>query len=53
MMARVILFLSFLFVFGGLIAGSWIMIATYIIPEKKPLYPGVALFLQSLLIFAR
>jgi len=49
--ARVILFLSFLFVFGSLIAGSWILIALYIIPNAKNVYPGVALFLQSLFIF--
>lgn len=51
--ARVILFLSFLFVFGSVIAGSWILIALYIIPDNKPIYPGVAVFLQSLLLFFR
>jgi hypothetical protein len=53
MLARVILFLSFLFVFGSVIAGAWIMIALYMIPNAKHTYPGVALFIQSLLIFAR
>lgn len=52
-LARVILFLSFLFVFGSVIAGAWIMIALYIIPNVEHVYPGVAIFLQSLLIFAR
>ncbi|CAF2338333.1 unnamed protein product [Rotaria sp. Silwood2] len=51
-LARVILFLSFLFVFGSVIAGAWIMIALYLIPNAEHVYPGVALFLQSLLIFA-
>ncbi|CAF0740082.1 unnamed protein product [Rotaria sp. Silwood1] len=50
--ARIILFLSFLFVFGSVIAGAWIMIALYIIPNAEHVYPGVALFIQSLLIFA-
>jgi hypothetical protein len=53
MLSRVILFLSFLFVFGSVIAGAWIMIALYIIPNAEHIYPGVAVFLQSLLIFAR
>jgi len=52
MLARVILFLSFLFVFGSVIAGAWIMIALYIIPNAEHIYPGVAVFIQSLLIFA-
>lgn len=52
-LARVILFLSFLFVFGSVIAGAWIMIALYIIPNATSVYPGVAVFLQSVFIFAR
>ncbi|CAF0896066.1 unnamed protein product, partial [Adineta steineri] len=51
-LARVILFLSFLFVFGSVIAGAWLMIALYMIPNAKDIYPGVALFIQTLLIFA-
>ena len=53
LLARIILFLSFLFVFGSVIAGTWIMIALYIIPDAEHKYPGVAIFLQSLLIFSR
>jgi len=51
MTSRIILFLSFLFVFGSLISGAWVMIAQYLIPNKSPIYPGVALFLQTLFIF--
>ncbi|UJR33416.1 hypothetical protein I4U23_020860 [Adineta vaga] len=50
--ARAILFLAFLFVFGSVIAGAWIMIALYMIPNAKDIYPGVALFIQTLLIFS-
>ncbi|CAF1612258.1 unnamed protein product [Rotaria magnacalcarata] len=50
-LARIILFISFLFIFGSVIAGAWIMIALYLIPNAEHIYPGVAIFLQSLLIF--
>ncbi|CAF1199387.1 unnamed protein product [Adineta ricciae] len=51
-LARAVLFLSFLLVFGSVIAGAWIMIALYMIPNAKDIYPGVALFIQTLLIFS-
>lgn len=51
--ARVILFLSFLMAFGAVIGGAWILFAVYVKDHSDKIYPGVAIFVQNLLIFLR
>lgn len=49
--ARVWLFIGFVFGFGSLIASCWILFGAYVIPNKDPQWPGVAVFLQNAFIF--
>ncbi|XP_064629784.1 transmembrane protein 50B-like [Lineus longissimus] len=49
--ARVWLFTGFLLGFGALIAASWILFGLYVVPNDKPTWPGIAVFLQNALIF--
>lgn len=51
--ARVLLFLAFLMAFGSVIGGAWVFFGYYIPYKKDTLYPGVAVFVQNLLIFIR
>ncbi|KAL7676082.1 hypothetical protein ACOME3_002338 [Neoechinorhynchus agilis] len=46
------LFLSFLTLFSCVITSAWIMVAVYAIPHTKPISPGIALFMQLMLIFS-
>ncbi|KAM3183624.1 hypothetical protein ACTXT7_009987 [Hymenolepis weldensis] len=46
------LFVSVLINFVTLIAATWVMFASYATGNIKPVWPGVALFLQNLFIFA-
>lgn len=49
--ARVWLFIGFMLGFGTLIASCWILFGVYVVPNKSPDWPGVAIFLQNALIF--
>lgn len=49
--ARIWLFIGFLLSFGSLIASAWILFGIYVVPQKNPFWPGVAVFLQNTLIF--
>jgi len=55
--ARIWLFIGFMMGFGSLIAAFWILFGEYLVPNEsnpfKPVhsYPGVAIFMQNLLIF--
>ncbi|KAL5010620.1 hypothetical protein ScPMuIL_012925 [Solemya velum] len=49
--ARVWLFIGFLMGFGALIGASWILFGFYVVGGKQPDWPGIAIFLQNLLIF--
>lgn len=49
--ARVWLFIGFLLGFGALISASWILFGVYVVPDKQPVWPGIAVFLQNALIF--
>ena len=51
--ARVLLFVAFLMAFGSVIGGAWVFFGYYIPYKKDTLYPGVAVFVQNLLIFIR
>jgi hypothetical protein len=49
--ARIWLFVGFVLGFSSIIAATWILFAAYLLPTTvRALYPGVALFLQNLLI---
>ncbi|EDV26469.1 Transmembrane protein 50A [Trichoplax sp. H2] len=37
--------------FGGLISSGWILFASYVVPHAKDVWPGVAVFLQNVLLF--
>ncbi|PAA82158.1 hypothetical protein BOX15_Mlig032037g1, partial [Macrostomum lignano] len=50
--ARLWLFLGFILAFGSLIASVWILFGVYVGPQKSPMWPGVAIFLQNGFIFA-
>ncbi|KAK3543325.1 hypothetical protein QTP70_018076, partial [Hemibagrus guttatus] len=50
--ARVWLFIGFLIMFASLIASIWILFAAYVSPGL-PVYPGLCVFFQNLLIFFR
>jgi len=49
--ARIWLFTGFMLGFGALIGASWILFGGYVVPNKQPYWPGVAIFLQNALIF--
>lgn len=50
--ARIWLFVGFIFGFGSLIAGCWILFAAYaLVPDAPVVWPGVAIFLQNSFIF--
>ncbi|VDM17166.1 unnamed protein product [Hydatigera taeniaeformis] len=49
--ACALLFVSVLINFTTLIAAAWVMFASYVTGNIKPVWPGVALFLQNFLIF--
>lgn len=49
--ACALLFVGVLINFVTLIAATWVMFASYVTGAIKPVWPGVALFLQNLLIF--
>jgi len=49
--ARIWLFTGFLLGFAALIASSWILFGIYVVPNKVPNYPGIAIFLQNAFIF--
>ncbi|RWS15845.1 transmembrane protein 50A-like protein [Dinothrombium tinctorium] len=49
---RIWLFIGFVLGFGSIIASIWIMFGVYVLPSKTPIYPGIGLFLQNILIFA-
>ena len=49
--ARVWLFIGFMLAFGSLIASCWILFGVYVAPQKVPIWPGIAVFMQNLLIF--
>lgn len=49
--ARVWLFIGFMLGFGALIAACWILFGVYVVPNKHPVWPGVAVFLQNAFIF--
>ncbi|XP_055352184.1 transmembrane protein 50A-like [Paramacrobiotus metropolitanus] len=54
--ARVWLFLGFILAFSALIASAWILFQDYVSastasPHHDKVWPGVALFLQNILIF--
>ncbi|EUB57060.1 Transmembrane protein 50B [Echinococcus granulosus] len=49
--ACTVLFVGVLTNFVTLIAAAWVMFASYVTGNIKPVWPGVALFLQNLLIF--
>jgi len=49
--ARIWLFLGFVLGFGSIIASIWILFGDFVIQGKNHMYPGVALFLQNVLIF--
>ena len=56
--ARVWLFVSFILSFAGLLGSGWILFAKYVVPDRSEhlpsdKWPGVALFLQNILIFIR
>ncbi|VDL91704.1 unnamed protein product [Schistocephalus solidus] len=46
------IFFGMLVNFASLIAASWVLFGTYVMGTINPVYPGVALFLQTLLIVA-
>ncbi|XP_027008286.1 transmembrane protein 50B isoform X2 [Tachysurus fulvidraco] len=48
--ARVWLFIGFLIMFVSLIASVWILFGAYVAPGL-PVYPGLCVFFQNLLIF--
>jgi len=56
--ARIWLFIGFLLGFGSLIAAFWILFGEYLVSnpdntfQPKHNYPGVAIFMQNILIFA-
>jgi len=56
--ARIWLFVGFLLGFGSLIAAFWILFGEYLVSnpdntfQPKHNYPGVAIFMQNILIFA-
>lgn len=43
--------MSFLLLFGGLIAATWILFGAYVAPADPKPWPGVAIFLQNAFIF--
>ncbi|XP_076604472.1 transmembrane protein 50A [Chaetodon auriga] len=49
--ARVWLFLGFMLAFGSLIASMWILFGGFVVPQKKVVYPGIAIFFQNAFIF--
>lgn len=49
--SRIWLFIGFLLAFGSVIASAWILFGMYVVPQKDPYWPGVAVFLQNALIF--
>jgi len=57
--ARVWVFISFVLAFGGLLGSGWILFARYVVPDQSTghlpsdKWPGIALFLQNILIFLR
>ncbi|CAM2718672.1 unnamed protein product [Rotaria socialis] len=51
--ARLILFISFIFVFGSFIASVWVLFGYYVAYKKERLYPGLAIFGQNLAILIR
>lgn len=49
--ARIWLFLGLMLSFGSLIAACWILFGGYVINASAHQWPGVAIFLQNMLIF--
>ncbi|CAM1314664.1 TMEM50A (predicted) [Pycnogonum litorale] len=49
--ARAWLFLGFLLGFMSVIGSCWILFGVYVIPNKVPQWPGIAIFLQNAFIF--
>ena len=52
------MFVSFILAFAGLLGSGWILFGLYVVPDRAgslphEQWPGVALLLQNLLIFAR
>jgi len=50
--ARVWIFMGFVLSFMAIIAAVWILVAGYLITETTLVYPGYALFIQNMFIFA-
>jgi hypothetical protein len=50
--AQIWLFIGFVFGFGSIIGSIWIFFAAFVAAGPTYFYPGVALFLQNLLIFS-
>ncbi|VDD76040.1 unnamed protein product [Mesocestoides corti] len=48
----VLVFLGMLINFATIIAATWVMFASYVVGNKKHVWPGVAIFLQNLFIFS-
>ena len=56
--ARIFMFVAFILAFAGLLGSGWILFGLYVVPDRagslpKEQWPGVALVLQNILIFAR
>uniref|UniRef100_A0A2P2HZ73 Transmembrane protein 50A-like n=2 Tax=Hirondellea gigas TaxID=1518452 RepID=A0A2P2HZ73_9CRUS len=49
--ARIWLFFGLMLSFGSLIGACWILFDGYVASGFTPVYPGVAVFMQNLLIF--
>uniref|UniRef100_A0A5K3FED4 Transmembrane protein 50B n=1 Tax=Mesocestoides corti TaxID=53468 RepID=A0A5K3FED4_MESCO len=49
---KVLVFLGMLINFATIIAATWVMFASYVVGNKKHVWPGVAIFLQNLFIFS-
>ena len=51
--------ISFVLAFGGLLGSGWNLFARYVVPDQSTghlpsdKWPGIALFLQNILIFLR